>query len=100
MLRLGLAEDHYNANQIEARLAEIPGILMVAGPVETNMLFFDIAGTGITAGDLIDRLLERGVRLSSPYRQGSVLRMVTHLDVTTEQCLQAVEAVRASIAAA
>lgn len=95
-----LAEDHYNAKQIEARLAEIPGVQMVAGPVETNMLFFDIAGTGITAGDLIDRLLARGVRLSSPYRQGSVLRMVTHLDVTTEQCLQAVEAVRASVAAA
>ncbi len=95
-----LAEDHHNATLIEAGLAEIPGIELVAGPVETNMLFFDIAATGITAGDLIDRLLEQGVRLASPYRQGSVLRMVTHLDVSTEACLEAVAAVRSVVAAA
>lgn len=95
-----LAEDHHNAKLIEAGLAEIPGIELIAGPVETNLIFFDIAGTGITAGDLIDRLLEYDVRLSSPYRQGSVLRMVTHLDVTTEQCKQAVEAVRKVVSAA
>ncbi len=95
-----LAEDHHNARVIEAGLAEIPGIELIAGPVETNMLFFDIAGTGISAGDLIDRLLEQGVRLSSPYRQGSVLRMVTHLDVSTDDCLKAVESVRTVVTAA
>lgn len=92
-----LAEDHHNAKLIEAGLAEIPGVELVAGPVETNMLFFDIAGTGITAGELIDRLLERGLRLASPYRQGSVLRMVTHLDASTEDCLAAVEIVRSAV---
>ena len=95
-----LAEDHHNAKVLEAAMAEIPGIELVAGPVETNMLFFDIAGTGLTAGELIDGLLERGVRLSSPYRQGSVLRMVTHLDVTTKDCLEAIEALRAVVSAA
>lgn len=95
-----LAEDHHNAKLIEAGLAEIPGIEVTLGPVETNLVFFDIAGTGLTAGDLIDGLLEHGVRLSSPYRYGSVLRMVTHLDVSTADCHAAIEAVRKVVTAA
>ncbi len=94
-----LAEDHHNARLIESGLADIPGIELVAGPVETNMLFFDIAGTGLTAGELIDGLMAEGVRLSSPYRHGSILRMVTHLDVSTDDCLNAVAAVRKVVAA-
>jgi 4-aminobutyrate aminotransferase-like enzyme len=64
------------------------------------MLFFDVSGTGLNAGQVVDGLLEQGVRVSSPYRYGSVLRMVTHLDVTRAQCEEAVEALRAVVAAA
>jgi threonine aldolase len=95
-----MAEDHANAKLLEAGLSAIPGVTMVAGPVETNMLFFDVSGTGLNAGQVVDGLLERGVRVSSPYRYGSVLRMVTHLDVTRAQCEEAVEALRAVVAAA
>jgi len=95
-----LAEDHANAKLLEAGFSQIPGIKMVAGPVETNMLYFDVAATGKTAGEVIDGLVARGVRVSSPYREGTVMRAVTHLDVTREQCEQAIEALRAVVTAA
>jgi threonine aldolase len=90
-----LAEDHANAKLLEAGFSEIPGITMVAGPVETNMLYFDVAGTGKNSGEIADGLAAHGVRMMSHYREGSVLRAVTHLDVTREQCEQAVAALRA-----
>jgi threonine aldolase len=94
-----LAEDHANAKLLEAGFSQIPGVTMVAGPVETNMLYFDVAGSGKSAGEVIDGLVERGVRVMSPYRAGTVMRAVTHLDVTSEQCEQAVEALRAVVTA-
>lgn len=94
-----LAEDHYNAKVLEAGFSQIPGITMVAGPVETNMLYFDVSGTGKNAGEIVDGLAARDVRVMSHYRQGSIIRAVTHLDVTTAQCEQAVEALRAAATA-
>lgn len=90
-----LAEDHANARLLEEGFSQIPGITMVAGPVETNMLYFDVSGTGKNAGEIADALIAHGVRVMSSYRDGSVLRAVTHLDVTREQCEQAVAALRA-----
>ncbi|MGH2547753.1 MAG: threonine aldolase family protein [Thermomicrobiales bacterium] len=94
-----LAEDHANAKLLEAGFSQIPGITMIAGPVETNMLFFDVSGTGKNSGEIADGLSAYGVRVMSHYREGTVLRAVTHLDVTREQCEQAVAALRAVVVA-
>ncbi len=95
-----MAEDHANARLLEAGISQIPGITMVSGPVETNMLYFDVSGTGMTSGEVADRMAERGVKIMSPYRYGPVIRAVTHLDVTSEQCEQAVDILREVVSAA
>ena len=92
-----LAEDHANAELLEAGLQAIPGIEIVNGPVETNILFFDVAATGLNAGEFNERLGEHGVRMGGR-GSGSVLRAVTHLDVSRDDCERAVHAVQKAVA--
>jgi threonine aldolase len=74
-----LAEDHANARRLAEGLAEIPGVRLDPPQVDTNIVFFDVAGTGLGAGEWADRLLQRGVRVG-PIGQARI-RAVTHLDV-------------------
>jgi threonine aldolase len=46
---------------------------------ETNLVFFDTAGTGLTADELARRLRKQGVALSTIDRTRA--RACTHLDV-------------------
>jgi threonine aldolase len=72
-----LADDHANAKVLARGLAQIPGIT-VEEP-ETNLVFFDTAGTGLTADDLAGHLRKQGVTLSTIDRTRA--RACTHLDV-------------------
>ena len=85
-----LAEDHANARLLAEGLAGVEGISVE--PVETNILFFDVAGLGLTAAVFNQATLEYGLRFtdSGPTR----LRAVTHLDVSRSQIEEAVEIVR------
>lgn len=83
-----LAEDHANAKLLARGLAEIPGIALDLEHVETNMVFFDVAQTGRTALDVVDRLLARGVRMGAVGR--TLIRAVTHLDVSRADVERAV----------
>src|SRR4051812_35024619 len=58
-----LAEDHANARRLAAGLSQVPG-LIVEDP-ETNLVFFDTAGTGLAAEDVADRARLDGVLLST-----------------------------------
>lgn len=84
-----LAEDHANARFFADRIAEIPGIEMDPAGVETNLVFFDVAGTGLDAAQVHDRLLEHGVRIGAS--GGTRMRAVTHLDVSRDQLAEAAE---------
>jgi threonine aldolase len=86
-----LADDHANARLLAKGLGEIDGISVE--PVATNMVFFDVSGLGMTGTELVERTTERGLRFSvmGPTR----LRAVTHLDVSRDQILEAVEIVSA-----
>ncbi len=88
-----LADDHANARLLASGLATIPGIRLLHDPIETNIVFFDVAQTGLTAGELEQRLNERGVRMDG-YGSETVIRAVTHIDVSREDCERAVEAAR------
>jgi len=85
-----MAEDHENAQILAKGLAEIDGITVE--PVETNMIFFDVSGLGITAEDFNNRLKTHGVRVSTlgPTRA----RAVTHLNVSKIQIEEALEIIR------
>ncbi len=76
-----LYEDHTNAKTLALGIAAIPGITLDVETVETNIVIFDISGTGRTYGDICDGLKENGI-LANGF--GSRIRMVTHLDVTAK----------------
>jgi threonine aldolase len=85
-----LAEDHANAQTLARELAEIDGLIVE--PVETNLVFFDVADLGLTATEFSRLLLDRGLRVSilGPTR----LRAVTHLDVSNAQVREALEIIQ------
>lgn len=87
-----LPEDHANARFLAEGLAAIPGIKVERSP-QTNIVFYDVTGTGQSAPEFSAKLKERGVIMNanSPTR----LRLLTHFDVSSAQCAQALEAVRA-----
>ena len=85
-----LAEDHANAAALARGMAQIPGIT-VERP-ETNLLFFDTVGTGLTATEFAARLRPHGVTVSVSDRFRG--RACTHLDVTMVQIDEAVAIMR------
>jgi threonine aldolase len=90
-----LAEDHANAASLARGMAQIPGVT-VETP-ETNLVFFDTTGTGMTASQFAARLRPLGVTISvSGTFRG---RACTHLDVTAAQIEEAVAIMRQVIAA-
>ena len=87
-----LAEDHANAKHFAELIAELPGVRLDPPQVDTNIVFFDCTGTGLTGAELSARLQARGVRFSQmgPNR----LRAVTHLDVTRAEVERAASILR------
>lgn len=89
-----LAEDHANAKALARGLAQLPG-LQVTEP-ETNLVFFDTRGTGLTADQLADRVRREGVLLST---MGQYLaRACTHLDVDRAGIDLALQVIRGAVA--
>ncbi len=74
-----LHEDHANAKRLAEGLANINGIEIDVETVETNIVIFDILGTGKTAADIVSGLKEQGV-LSIGF--GTKIRFVTHCGVS------------------
>jgi threonine aldolase len=86
-----LAEDHANAKQFAARVAESEAIRLPFGTPETNIVFFEVDPDWGTAAELSRRLVEAGVRINPTGKQR--LRAVTHLDATREDALAAADAI-------
>jgi threonine aldolase len=82
-----LAADHENAKMLARQLAEIPGIQIESEKVQTNILIFDIAQTGMSSGEFIEKLSQRRVLGGAVDR--SRIRLVTHRDVTRGDVEQA-----------
>jgi len=86
-----LGEDHRNARLMARGLAGIPGIQIDAAKVRTNIVIFDVSGTGLTGDEVSARLKERGVLINRV--KGNVMRLVTHYDVDREGCELALAAI-------
>lgn len=88
-----LAEDHANALVLARGLAQVPG-LVVEEP-ETNLVFFDTRGTGLTADALAERVRREGVWVSTvgAYR----VRACTHLDVDAAGVASAVQVISQAV---
>jgi len=90
-----LAEDHENARALARGLAQIPGITVEAP--DTNLVFFNTQGTGLTAAKLYERVRRHGVTFSfaSAWRG----RACTHLNVSAAGIEEALGVIRAAVAA-
>ncbi|RMF74841.1 MAG: low-specificity L-threonine aldolase [Acidobacteria bacterium] len=84
-----LAEDHANARALAERLAAIDGIEVDLDAVQTNIVMARI--TGADARELVARCRELGVLFSS--LSAGAVRLVTHLDVTANDCLRAADVI-------
>jgi threonine aldolase len=85
-----LGEDHRNARLMAKGLFGIPGIAIDPAKVQTNIVIFDVSGTGLPSAEISSRLKERGV-LIDPIN-ATVMRLVTHYDVDREGCEMALAA--------
>ena len=90
-----LAEDHENARRLAAGLVQIDGIEVRTPAPDTNMVFFDATGLGLSNREFLGRLAAAGVRLSGA---GGAVRAVTHLGVSRQDIDRTLAAVR-SVAA-
>ncbi len=87
-----LHEDHANARYLAEGLAQIPGISVDPKKVQTNIVIFDVRGTGRTAGEICAELAKRKV-LTGPTDKFAI-RMVTHCDVDRAAIARALAALR------
>ena len=87
-----LATDHENAKALARGLAEIDGISLDYKSVVTNIVIFDISGTGKTSAEIVAALKARGI-LAVGF--GAQIRMVTHLDISREDIEAAVANMKA-----
>ncbi len=93
-----LGEDHANAKFLAAALAQIPGVQVT--PPQTNIVIFDVAGTGWRASEISARLKELGVIINPVTPSGPTMRAVTHYDVDRPGCERAVEALTSVLSSA
>ena len=85
-----LKEDHQNAKRLALGLKEIKGVAIDPEHVETNIVIFDIAETGMTATQVRDEMKKKGVLIHSLGK--TQIRLVTHLDVSSENIEVALKA--------
>ncbi len=88
-----LADDHANAKALARGLRQIPGV--VVEEPDTNLVFFDPSGAGVTGAELVRRARMEGVLLSV---LGGRVRACTHLDVTAAMVEDALGMLRAAVA--
>lgn len=77
-----LAEDHENARHLHVGLGQIPGVKLQNEVCETNLVFFDVSGTGKNARDVAKELLAQGIRIGA--QTDARMRAVTHIDVSRD----------------
>ncbi|MBI4481637.1 MAG: low-specificity L-threonine aldolase [Acidobacteria bacterium] len=86
-----LREDHENARLLAEKLSELPGLVVDPKKVRTNILIVDLA-EGWDAPTLAARLKERDVLIGWVHPRQ--VRLVTHHDVSRNDCLRAIEIFR------
>ena len=88
-----LHEDHENARLLADGILECRGLTLDRSTVETNMVVAHLTGRGADADGLVSALSERGVLISAVGPRS--IRAVTHLDVSRDDILKAVQAFHA-----
>jgi threonine aldolase len=87
----GLSEDHAKAKVLAERIMHFPGITIKPFPVQTNIVILDLAKLGCEASQFNLELKKRNV-LANQINSHEI-RLVTHRDVTHQECELAAEAI-------
>lgn len=87
-----LGEDHANARFLAGELAHIPGIAIEPAKVQTNIVIFEVAGTGLTPVQFSESLKGRGILINGV--GPASMRAVTHCDASRSDCERALAAIR------
>jgi threonine aldolase len=82
-----LADDHENARLLAGILAECGAV--DPADVETNVVMLDLSGLPVDASELVRRSREEGVLVNAVGPR--LVRLITHLDVTADDCRKAGE---------
>lgn len=91
-----LAEDHDRARRLAQGLVGITGLRLDPERVETNIVVFDVSGTGLSGETFAARTLSsHGVRFS--VLGPTTVRAVTHLDIPPDGIDRALAAARAAV---
>jgi threonine aldolase len=90
-----LHEDHENAQHLAKGLAGLPGIAIDPKKVVTNIVIFDVQGTGRTATEISEEIGRHGALCSATDKYA--VRMVTHCDVNRAGIDAAIRAVAAVV---
>jgi len=77
-----LKEDHKNARILGEGLANISGIKVDLETIQTNMVYFDLNGTGMDSYQFLAKLAECNI-LGSP-RPPTKVRLVTHYGISED----------------
>lgn len=88
-----LHEDHLHAKFLAESLADIPGLRIYPDKVQTNIVIFDISRLGMDSNQLLGELRKQSV-IGSAVNE-SLVRLVTHMDVSRSECEQAAQIIRA-----
>jgi len=92
-----LAEDHANAHLLAEGIAATPGLYVDLTSVQTNIVFFEVRGTRLTAPQLEQALQGEGVRVLA-FNEAR-LRAVTHYGIERADIEAALQAMRRVLAA-
>jgi threonine aldolase len=92
-----LAEDHANAKLLARGLAKINGVNVRSTEPETNMVFFDAFGAGLTNSQVVQSAEQQGISMGIV---GQEIRLVTHIDVSTEDIDETIAFVAELVASA
>jgi threonine aldolase len=87
-----LHEDHENAKFLAEGLAQIRGIQITPAKVKTNILVFDISGTGMSSDEMTRKMAAKNIFASGINAQA--IRLVTHVDVDRAACARALDTVQ------
>jgi threonine aldolase len=87
-----MADDHANARRLAEGLAEIPGIKIDLGSVETNIVFFSFESAALTARHFVERLACREILMLDT--SANDVRAVTHYAIEAGDIDKAILSVR------
>jgi threonine aldolase len=77
-----LKEDHHNAKRLAVGMKEFKGVSIDPKHVETNIVIFDVTDTGMTGAQVAEAMKKEGTLIHAFGK--TQIRLVTHLDISSE----------------